>query len=142
MDILYITKQGRSQCNDMELKWSLRSIEKYGHGIDRIFVVGWCPDWLSDEVVKIPYETNVDTSDPTNMRLKALDIAKKVLYVIDNTDIGDDFLVSMDDHFYVRGVDFNEYPIYAKKGNGIYLPEGSRGGAYVEFLCNCRRGFT
>ena len=37
-----------------------------------------------------------------------------ILHTIDNTNIGDDFLVSMDDHFYIREVDFNNYPIYAK----------------------------
>ncbi|MBR0299772.1 MAG: hypothetical protein IJQ93_05590, partial [Bacteroidales bacterium] len=57
MDILYIVGAGCSRCNDFELRMSLRSIAMYGKNVGRVFVCGHCPDWLSDEVVKLPLDT-------------------------------------------------------------------------------------
>ena len=120
MDILYIIGEGCSQCNNNELRYSLRSIEKYGKGVDRVFVVGYCPEWLSDEVIKIPFkqphakkEQN-EVEDQINLSRKHANIAASLLYAVDNSDIGDEFLVSMDDHFYIKNVDFDHYPFYCK----------------------------
>lgn len=44
MDILYIVGKGRSLCDNKELRYSLRSLAKYGKNIDRIFVAGYCPE--------------------------------------------------------------------------------------------------
>lgn len=48
------------------------------------------------------------------MHNKACNIAATLLHVIDNSDISDEFLVSMDDHIYTKNIDFDTYPIYAK----------------------------
>ena len=55
MDILYIVGNF-SKCDDWEFRFSLRSIDKYGKNIGRVFVCGYCPDWLSDNIIKIPYK--------------------------------------------------------------------------------------
>lgn len=111
MDILYFLKKGRSKCDDFELRCSLRSIEKFGKNVGRVFVVGHCPDWLSDEVIKIPYEVNPDGKKHKNLH-------SQLLYAIRNSDIGindnGEFLISMDDHFYIKTVDFHNYPFYVK----------------------------
>lgn len=111
MDILYFLKEGASKCDDFELRCSLRSIEKYGRNVGKVYIVGHCPDWLSDEVIKIPYMV-----DPKKKKHKNLH--SQLLYAIRNSDIGvrdnGEFLVSMDDHFYCRLVDFDNYPYYVK----------------------------
>lgn len=113
MDILYLVGKG-SKCNDWELRFSLRSIEKYGKNVGRIFVVGYCPEWLSDEVIKIekPIINSIGNSD------KNKNIYRDLLYAVENSDIGvndnGEFLISMDDHFYCRETDFNNYPFYVK----------------------------
>ena len=113
MDILYLIGKG-SQCNDWELRFSLRSIEKYCKNVGRIFVVGHCPNWLSDEVIKIkkPILPSFDNND------KNKNIYRDLLYAVENSDIGvndnGEFLISMDDHFYCRETDFNNYPFYVK----------------------------
>lgn len=110
MDILYIVGKGCSKCDDFELKCSLRSIAEFGKNIDNVYIVGWCPDWLSDEIHKIPFEQQ----KAKNMEEKCDIVRRAIEYAIDNSDISEDFLVSMDDHFYVRSVDFDNYPYYNK----------------------------
>ena len=138
MDILYVVGEGCSDCSDLELRCSLRSIALYGRGIDRVFVVGYCPSWLSEEVIKIPHEKRF--SNPVNNTEKALNIADSILYALDNSDIGDEFLVSMDDHFYTRSVNFNNYPYYVRRVLGSeYLPELEKGNTdYRRFLAETR----
>lgn len=127
MDILYIIGNGNSKCNNKELRYSLRSIDKYGKGVGRVFVAGFCPDWLSDEVVKVPFIQPYNTltekfSSRTGLCLKFANVLATILYVVDNTDISEEFLISMDDHFYTRPIDFEHYPFYAKGGEEQELP--------------------
>ena len=130
MDILYIIKKGASKCNDFELRTSLRSIAKHGKNIGKVYVVGHCPEWLSDEVVRIPYDGIY--AEPQNQHEKHINITSALLYAIDHSDIGEEFLVSMDDHFYVRDVDFDNYPYYCKvcsygEGeNKMFLPSSAK----------------
>lgn len=112
MDILYLIGENCSKCNYNELRYSLRSIEKYGKNVGRVYVAGYCPDWLSDNVYKVSLEEPY--KHPANIVEKHLNMLYTIMHVVDNTDISDDFLVSMDDHFYIKQVDFDNYPIYAK----------------------------
>lgn len=126
MDILYIVGEGLSKCDNQELRYSLRSIDKYGIGVDRVFVAGYCPEWLSDKVIKVPfkqpYDMSAEFSSPNEkLACKSANIIATVYHTIDTTDIGEEFLVSMDDHFYIRKTDFNNYPYYAKER--MELPE-------------------
>ena len=127
MDILYIVGNGNSHCKNQDLRYSLRSIDKYGKGIGRVFVAGYCPEWLSDEVVKIPHTQPYDTvnkpfSSRAGLACKFANVLSTILYVVDNSDIGEEFLLSMDDHFYTREVDFANYPFYSKDGDERELP--------------------
>lgn len=139
MDILYINGKG-SDCDGFELRCSLRSIEQYGKNVGKVYIVGNCPDWLSDNVIKLPCEDyNKNTTTPYP---KAQNIAMKLLYAVDNSDIGNVFLVSMDDHFYVSPVDFDTYPYYTKQyADGTdELPEFSANFRFLYnmFLYDCK----
>ena len=116
MDILYIVGKDCSICDNIELRMSLRSIEQYGKNVGRVYVAGYCPDWLSNKVIKIPFEQPY-TKIP-NMTEKHINMVSTLLYAVHNSDIGDEFLLSMDDHFYINDVDFDNYPFYAKIHNG------------------------
>ena len=116
MDILYLIGKGRSKCDNNELKYSLRSIEKFGKNVRNVYVAGWCPEWLSEQVKKVPVKQIYEK--PANIIEKHINMLATILYVVDNTDIQDEFLISMDDHFYIREVDFDNYPIYAKLVRG------------------------
>lgn len=106
MDILYIVGTG-SDWNDNELKFSLRSIAKNGRHVGRVFLVGHKPEWVSDKVTHIPCD------DP--FHVKHHNILNKVLVAMAQSDIGQHFLISSDDHYYVQPTDFDKLPVYYKQ---------------------------
>lgn len=108
MDILYIV--GNVSKNDnWELRFSLRSICKFGQNIGRVIVAGTPPDWLSKEAIQ------VCCSDP--YKYKHQNILRCIENVIDKGLLLGDFLYSSDDHFYVKPTDFSAYPYYLKSDN-------------------------
>ncbi|MCQ2310172.1 MAG: hypothetical protein MJZ64_00255 [Paludibacteraceae bacterium] len=105
MDILYIIGAGSKWANN-ELRYSLRSVAKFGKNVGRIYVCGVNPGIISDKVTFIPCDDPYDTAHKN--------IQHKIDYAIRNSDIGEHFLLSSDDHFFVRDVDLDKYPLYSK----------------------------
>lgn len=114
MDIVYIIGKDKSKCCHLEFKCSLRALEQYGINVGKVFVVGCCPDWVSDEVIKIPFEQPWEgkSCDEKNANILA-----SVLRACEDERVSKHFLVSMDDHMLSDYVDFDEntYPIYIRK---------------------------
>lgn len=106
MDILYIVGTG-SKHDNIELRMSLRSICKYGKNVGRVIVAGYPPSFLSDEVIKIPV--------PNKFQRKHLNLVYCIQQVVNKGVVTGDFLYSSDDHFYVKNVDFDNYPIFFKR---------------------------
>lgn len=102
MDILYIIN-GPS----MQLRYSLRSIDKYGKNIDRVFICGPTkkPDFLSNIIY-------IEHPDDYPGEYKQKNILSSIEYTVLNTDISENFLYSSDDHFYIKETDFNNLPYY------------------------------
>ncbi len=48
MDVIYLLRASRT---DEELRYSLRSLEMYVGGVDRVFIFGHCPAWLDVDQV-------------------------------------------------------------------------------------------
>ena len=114
MTIIYIFAKGKSGAGDgFELRHSLRSIAMYGTGVDRVAVVGYCPAWLSDAVVQLPYFDGMPFGNGNSMGGKALNMMANCVYAVNHLD-GDEFLVSMDDHFYLKPTDFENYPYFVR----------------------------
>ena len=142
MDIVYIIGKQKSDANNFELRCSLRSIAEYGQNIDNVFIVGHIPEFVSDEVVQIPFE---QPWSGDNTYEKSCNIAASVLKACEDPRIGDHFLVSMDDHFYTDYTDFNNYPIHLRKydwgigKNRILLPYEHTNDMpeYTLFLADC-----
>ena len=105
MDILYILGTG-SKHDNIEIRMSLRSICKYGKNIGRVIVAGDPLDWMSDEVVKVPIPVKFDR--------KHHEMMNRVQYCVQHGIVDGEFLVSSDDHFYVKPTDFANYPYYVK----------------------------
>lgn len=114
MDILYVVGTG-SEWNNNELRYSLRSIAKNGKNIGRVFLVGFKPEWVSDKVIHIPCD------DPYGQPHK--NILHKVLTAAYNSKIDSHFLISSDDHYYVKQTDFNKLPVYYREKT---IPENVR----------------
>lgn len=47
MDAVYFLKHSR--CQDVELRFSLRSVAKYFEDVDKVWIFGDCPDFISDD---------------------------------------------------------------------------------------------
>ena len=105
MDIVYILGTG-SKHDNIELRMSLRSICKYGQNVGRVIVAGDPVDWLSDDVVKVKI--------PVKYKRKHHEMMNRVQFCVENGIVDGEFLVSSDDHFYVKPTDFDNYPFYAK----------------------------
>ena len=108
MDILYIVGTG-SKWHNNELRYSLRSIDKFGQNIGRIFIaINELPPFIDPEKVKWVAIRDLG-------KIKHLNIMNKVECAMRYTDIADDFLIASDDHFYIKPTDFANYPLYYKE---------------------------
>lgn len=139
MDILYIVGRGCSRCDNFELRFSLRSIDKYGENVGKVIVAGYCPDWLSDAVIKVPCEDIY--KDTRNHGNRNANVLNKLLIAVDTvTDLNNHFLVSFDDNFYIKQTDFENYPHYVRLlNNSVLLPKHSVGeSAYLKCMANTR----
>ena len=138
MDILYIVKGGATGGTDDELRCSLRSLARYGRGVGRVFVAGGPPAWLSDAVVRVPFEQGAPV---TAFNDKGRNILRTTLHALEVADIGEDFLVSMDDHYLGAPVDFDAWPYYARadrEPDGMLPREDGWPGSYREYLYQTR----
>lgn len=104
MDLLYLLGSG-SKHDNVEIKYSLRSIEKFCKGYDRVFLVGQKPEWITN----VEYYYCDDPYDCTHKNMM-----HKILFACHNTDISEDFVMQGDDHFYVKPYDFNDIKPYEK----------------------------
>lgn len=102
MDALY-PLGGKQYFGSIELLFSLRMLEKFGEGIDNVFVIGADPGFLKNEA--IPFEKH---------GVKNYRIAKKVEFACGIENLSEDFLFCNDDHFFMKPFVASEYPYYQK----------------------------
>lgn len=119
-----------SKHNNVELMYSLRSIEKNCTGYDRVFLVGQRPDWV----------TNVEyyyCDDPYGCSHK--NMMHKILYACKNTNISNDFVMQADDHFYVKPYDFRDIKPYIRGELPSEYPKGSYMSDYKRSILDTRK---
>lgn len=105
MDILYILGKGSPFQNE-ELKYSLRSLERYGKNIGNIILVGEKPNFLDyTKVLHIPFEEK---------GVKDYRIAAKILHACKIGAVRGNFLFCNDDFFFMKKFDCNTFPYYQK----------------------------
>jgi hypothetical protein len=95
-----------SRNNDLELRYALRSIEKYMTGYGDVFIVGDHPDWLRN-VIHIPSH---DYGDKTYH--KERNIYTKIMAAIADYRVTEDFLFMNDDHFLLQDYEAGKFPYY------------------------------
>ncbi len=102
MDIMYPIGNG-SKYGDLELKYSLRSVDKFLSGYDRVFIVGNLPKFINpDTVIHLP------KGDGLN---KQHNIYLKIKTAIDN-GISENFMFWNDDHFLLQPLQADRLPYY------------------------------
>lgn len=105
MDALYILGNG-SKFKNAELRYSLRTLERFIPEINRVIVVGENPGFLSPEVefYKVP-------EAPGNKEFR---IAKKIEYACAKDIVTGNFLFLNDDFFFTKPINPKTYPYYYK----------------------------
>lgn len=101
IDVLYIVGNGSLYGNE-ELRYSLRSLDKFGRNVGRVFITGECPKFVDQE--KITFLPELDIGCP------AINHWWKVHQTFSKTDIGDRALLMYDDIFFCKPVDCAKYP--------------------------------
>lgn len=109
-DVLYILGKGADIIDNLPLRWSLRSLEKHASNVGRVVVAGNIPDWLSDEVVKIPIDDQEQSEDGKNRRIFSC-----LVRAVAEAGLLKPFLYSSDDHYFVRAADLDSWPHYCHK---------------------------
>lgn len=123
MDALYYIGGGSLRHN-IELRLSLRALEANGKNIDRVFVVGNKPEFLSSKVNYIWVE------DKFQWWRNAFEKTKAAI----NAGISEEFLLMNDDFFMLEEFNALTYPYYYRGD----LPE-TGGRDYTDVLANTRK---
>lgn len=92
MDAVYVLGKG-STWLDNELRYSLRSLERYVSGIRQVWVIGEHPSWLTG-VAHVPFKDS-------NL-CKERNIMDKIMRACVEQDLSDNFLFVNDDHFAIK----------------------------------------
>ncbi len=104
MDILYVLTY--SNWNNNELKYSLRSLEKFGKNIGKIYICGYKPNFINyNSVIHVPFEEKKDCCRNTR---------DKIFHVCKNIDISENFVLFNDDFYLLEELDLNNIPKYSK----------------------------
>lgn len=104
MDIVYILGKG-SVWKDNEIRYSLRSIEKHLKDYKNVYIIGECPDFLTN-VIHIPCNDYGDKHERN--------IMEKIKVACNTKEISDNFFFINDDHFLLKDVSCKNYPYYYK----------------------------
>ena len=99
-----------SLAHNMELKYSLRSLEKYGQNVGNVFLIGECPKWIKN-VIHIPCGEH-GTHHERN-------IMEKFRIACNDERVGENFLKWNDDYFLLDKIDCENYPYYSMKGKSL-----------------------
>jgi hypothetical protein len=99
MDIVIPLGKGGQKNDDIELRYALRSIEKYLRGYGRIFIVGEKPVWKSKGIEYL------DCNDVPGLKQRSMFF--KILHACNN-DITDEFILWHDDHLLLKPLHVSE----------------------------------
>jgi hypothetical protein len=109
VDIVYPLAEGLSHFRNQELKYSLRSVEKYVTGFRNIYLIGFKPPFINDKIIHVMQEDHP-------YHCKERRIMEKFLFACSIPGISDKFLMFNDDYFFTKPVDATKIPFY-NKGN-------------------------
>ena len=101
MDIM-IPVADNTSASFAELKYCLRSVEKYIKNFDRVFIVGKVPDFIDKKNIQFfLYKDNLSLC-------KQQRIMEKIKFACLQTDISEDFVFMNDDYFFLKDLDTAE----------------------------------
>lgn len=115
MDAVYVLGTG-SPRNNLELLFSLRSLQLHMKDLRKVFVIGERPPWI-ENIIHIPFPDRNDDGWKN--------IHEKILEACKLPTLSEDFLLMNDDFMMLKDFNGSDYPFYAKKGE-----DGGMNGQY------------
>lgn len=116
MDIVYVIGTG-SKWNNNELKYSFRSICRFGQHLGDVYIVGdLLPDFIDPDTVHF-----LRVKDMPEVPA-AISVGHKIACAFSHFNL-EQFLLSSDDHFFIKPVDFDRWPVHYK---GHQMPDESQ----------------
>lgn len=107
MDVVYVLGHG-SKWGDNELRYSIRSIAINGIGLGDVYIISdFLPGFINPEKVK-----HIHFGDAANLS-PCQNVYNKLQALFSRTDL-QQFLFSSDDHFFIKPVYFNRWPLHYK----------------------------
>jgi hypothetical protein len=103
MTDIVIPLSKRSGNNNLELLYCLRSIDTYLKGVGNVFLIGHCPEWVTN-VIHIPKD------DDSRNRFRDRNIMEKMLVACSDERVSKEFLMIHDDHFLLETVRASSFP--------------------------------
>jgi FkbM family methyltransferase len=98
-----------------ELKYALRSIEQNLDADFRVVIIGDCPEWINRENVNFIAHKRDDAAVLTN----CYDANNKMNQLLTNSEIGDDFILTYDDIYFLKKTSIDDIKkFYAIKNGG------------------------
>lgn len=131
IDVVYPLGNGSSWMNN-ELRFSLRSIEKYGLGVRNVYIIGTCPSWIRNIF-------HVEAIDPYGVENADGNIISKVLAACSISELSDDFLFINDDHILLQQVNIRDIPPYNKGLLEEFVRGKNTQGIYIRRLSETLR---
>jgi hypothetical protein len=123
IDIVYVLGSG-SKWENNEIRYSLRSVEKYLQNYRNIYIVGERPDFLQN-IIHIPAE---DLWHPSR------NILEKILKACRTQEISSKFMFMNDDHFLLQETNAPTYPYYHSGELATDLVKYTPGNWYKNYL--------
>jgi hypothetical protein len=129
MDLVYILGTGSKNFN-LEIRYSLRSVQKHLSNVDQVFIVGENPGFLKDII-------HIECEDKGTF--KEVNIFYKILQAAIVKDVSEDFLFFNDDHFLNQDFDANNFPVFRKGILQDFIDKRPYAvGGYMTPLRNCQ----
>lgn len=127
IDVVYILKSAPSKNFDNEIRYSLRSLDKFCPDVSRVFITGGIPSFIDrDKIIHTPED---------DIGVPAVNHWWKVKQTIEQTDISNDFILMNDDFFFVKQRELSKYPLYFR---GELINELDQNSLYKQMLYNTR----
>ena len=115
-----------SHAQDVELRYALRSVEKYLKGYGEIFIIGQAPRWIKNVTV-------IPATDNDKIYYKERNIFNKIMLACQDSRVSEDFLFMNDDHFLLSEFEAGEFPYYYQ---GTVTLQAARNTPYVNSVFN------
>jgi hypothetical protein len=131
LDLVYALGTG-STWNDTELKYSLRSFEKFMPNMGNVYIVGQKPNWIKPKSV-----IHLLCEDRPGKENKEQNIAVKILLACNQPAISEKFVFANDDHFILQPM--HAIPYYKEGTLEKKIIERVSHDNYFYSLCNTRQ---